>query len=67
MDEDGSAQTHHARWHSVRDLASEHRRCHDELKNGRESRKRAKVGEECPIIDGGEDLAVKPDQAIQMI
>lgn len=42
MDEDGSCLTHHTRWHSARDLILEHQTCHEDLKNGRESRKRAR-------------------------
>ena len=49
MDEDGSSLTHHARWHNVRDLIAEHKTCHEDLKTGRESRKRARQ-------DVGEDL-----------
>lgn len=57
MDEDGSALTHHTRWHNVRDLISEHKRCHEELKNGREMRKRARGSEEEHHDGaGGEDV-----------
>eukprot|EP00571_Detonula_confervacea_P012583 CAMPEP_0172311470 /NCGR_PEP_ID=MMETSP1058-20130122/14750_1 /TAXON_ID=83371 /ORGANISM="Detonula confervacea, Strain CCMP 353" /LENGTH=412 /DNA_ID=CAMNT_0013024643 /DNA_START=74 /DNA_END=1312 /DNA_ORIENTATION=+ len=38
--EDGSALTHHTLWHTARDLMAEHERCHEEMKNGRQSRKR---------------------------
>lgn len=56
MDEDGSAMTHHTRWHNVRDLISEHKKCHDDLKNGRESRKRSRGGDE-EHQDGADDEA----------
>jgi len=42
MDEDGSCLTHHTRWHSARDLVLEHKKCHEDLTRGRESRKRVK-------------------------
>lgn len=54
MDEDPGALTHMMKWHSVRDLISEHKKCHDELKNGRETRKRARGD-----IDGPGDEEVE--------
>ena len=60
MDEDGSSLTHHAAWHTAKDLIAEHKKCHDALKGGRESRKRMReddVGLEVPepaAIGGGE-------------
>lgn len=41
--EDSSASTHFALWHSEKDLIPTHNRCYDELKGGRESRKKAKL------------------------
>lgn len=41
--EDPSSTTHFALWHSEKDLLPTHKRCFDELKNGRESRKKAKL------------------------
>ncbi|KAL7516563.1 hypothetical protein ACHAWX_001564 [Stephanocyclus meneghinianus] len=37
---EGGITTHHARWHTARDLVAEHLRVHASLKEGRESRKR---------------------------
>ena len=42
MGEEGGGLTHHTRWHSARDLVLEHHRCHEDLRTGREARKRAK-------------------------
>lgn len=39
---------HHARWHSCQNLLEEHRACHAELTDGRNSRKRARV-----VVGGG--------------
>lgn len=65
MDEDGSSLTHHARWHGVKDLITAHKKCHEDLKNGRESRKR--VREEAGGIDDGagdEDLVLKSEEEV---
>jgi len=40
MGEEGGVMTHHARWHTARDLVAEHNSVHFSLKNGREQRKR---------------------------
>lgn len=57
MDEDGSALTHHTAWHTERDLVAEHKRCHDTLKNGRESRKRSRdIAEGDVAADDTEEL-----------
>mmetsp|Transcript_19955 Transcript_19955/g.42818 ORF Transcript_19955/g.42818 Transcript_19955/m.42818 type:complete len:136 (+) Transcript_19955:704-1111(+) len=55
MDEDGACLTHHARWHSAKDLMAEHKRCHAGLKNGRESRKRVREEETLNDIEVGEE------------
>jgi len=64
MDEDGSSLTHHARWHSTRDLIAEHKKCHENLRDGRESRKRAREslgGEDenggAEVDEGGDEVA----------
>jgi hypothetical protein len=38
-----SSSTHFALWHSEKDLGPVHKRCFEELKSGRESRKRLKT------------------------
>mmetsp|Transcript_25834 Transcript_25834/g.54605 ORF Transcript_25834/g.54605 Transcript_25834/m.54605 type:complete len:287 (+) Transcript_25834:97-957(+) len=69
MDEDGASMTHHARWHSVKDLLLEHKKVHDALKNGRESRKRARQDEQGGVIGNGAvehaELAPQPE-AVQV-
>ncbi|KAL3802529.1 hypothetical protein HJC23_012548 [Cyclotella cryptica] len=40
--EGGGITTHHARWHTARDLVAEHLKVHASLKEGRESRKRGR-------------------------
>ena len=57
--EDDGAESHHARWHSVKNLLEEHKLCHQELKDGRESRKRTKKH------DGNDDN--KEDEADTVI
>jgi len=41
--EESSTLTHFALWHSEKDLGTTHKRCFEELKGGRESRKKAKI------------------------
>lgn len=50
--EDPSAPTHFALWHSEKDLLPAHKRCHEELKGGRESRKKAKLESDVPVNVG---------------
>lgn len=65
LDEGGQAIPHHARWHSCQNLIEEHKICHAELKNGRDSRKRSRGGmeaEESIDVAGGDDDEVSADE-----
>ena len=44
--EDPNTPSHFIMWHSEKDLIQTHKRCFAELKEGRESRKRAKLENE---------------------
>ena len=50
--EDPSVPTHFALWHSEKDLLPAHKRCFEELKGGRESRKKAKLESDVPVNVG---------------
>jgi hypothetical protein len=52
---EGGITTHHARWHTARDLVAEHLRVHASLKEGRESRKRGREESLLEEEEGGEE------------
>lgn len=60
LDEEGASLSHHARWHVAQDLKADHDRIHAILKNGRESRKRARN----EVEDGEEALKEEADNAV---
>jgi hypothetical protein len=58
---EGGVTTHHARWHSARDLVAEHVRVHALLRDGRESRKRNRES----MIEEHHAMLESPDEKIE--